>query len=212
MISFIFRDSLDLNKISRPLSPKTPPHYKQTHQHTWPLEPDTNNLVLLQDFASHRFSANNQSFQIYFHLSTTRFATLSISSSYAFFFFVHKIFFFAYLSSVTRDYWCLCAHWARLIWVDFFTVESNVDCCQKKLSSVVNSGAVFVLCLLLSVISSLFSAAVVTLSIPAIFLTAFYFEYFILCLDIFSFWVFATEGRLLVIKVQFLSSPQVNYF
>ena len=74
----------------------------------------------------------------------------------------------------------------------FFTVESDTGCYQEELSLAVNSGAVFFLCLLVSMIICL--SLVVTYGVSALFLSTFVAisnslckEYHTPCLGIFKF-------------------------
>ena len=55
----------------------------------------------------------------------------------------------------------------------FFTVETNTGCGQKELSSAVNSGVVFLQCLLLSIILYQSLTKADTFGTPALLLSAF---------------------------------------
>ena len=132
-----FHDSFDLNRISSPL-------YTKTLHTITNLPPYLTDGTTLSVFFPGFCLVYNQKIQIFTHLSTVHFATFSVQLLC---FFYHNSFFCLFTFHNTG----------------FFTVDSNTDCCQLKLNSAVNSGAVFLLCILISIIKSLPSAAVVTI-------------------------------------------------
>ena len=92
---------------------------------------------------------------------------------------------------------------------------SDTSCCQVEFSSAFNSGVVFLLCLLLSIIKCLFSVAVATLGAPALFLSTFgwvssclYSKYWTPSWEIFNFFAICLWEESTLNKFQFLPSPQ----
>ena len=91
----------------------------------------------------------------------------------------------------------------------------HTKCCQEKINLAVNSGAVFLLCILLSIIKCLSSAALVTFGAPGFFLLIFVSVSYCLCneyqtpyLEIILFLAIVFESSLLGIEFQFVLLPQ----
>ena len=103
--------------------------------------------------------------------------------------------FFCLFTFCNRGFWmatCLQISTDDLGW--FFTVWHNIDCFWEEFNSVVNSEAVFLLCLLLSIIMLFASAAVFTYGVPVLYLSTYVSVFNYLCneyytqyLEIFNF-------------------------
>ena len=149
MILFFFHDSFDLNQISSPLS-------RSKYYHTITNAPPYVTVGSMQSSFSISPSfllTLTSNYQKSSNLFSSVHNTFYYILMYTFFVFLPITVFSAYSLFITRH--------SQSQWTSqFFTAQYDTGFCQEELSLGVDSGEVFLLCCLLSIIKCLFSAAV----------------------------------------------------